>query len=201
MKDRNIDSKKRKMSLVPAIIVFVVICAAIAVQKVIFDGDMGAMFLMLWVVLIPFGMFYGFKASELEDIAVKILAKSLPAVFIMLSVRALIGTWIAAGTTPAVIMVLNSLIQNFSRNGNYFMLYHILLSGTSLGSVGTAGCNDGHWKQPGIPAPVTAGACICGAFGDKMSPMSDTTILASSICGVNIFKHIRHMVYDQVPSI
>ena len=51
MKDRNIDSKKRKMSLVPAIIVFVVICAAIAVQKVIFDGDMGAMFLMLWVVL------------------------------------------------------------------------------------------------------------------------------------------------------
>ena len=65
MKDRNIDSKKRKMSLVPAIIVFVVICAAIAVQKVIFDGDMGAMFLMLWVVLIPFGMFYGFKASEL----------------------------------------------------------------------------------------------------------------------------------------
>ena len=53
MKDRNIDSKKRKMSLVPAIIVFVVICAAIAVQKVIFDGDMGAMFLMLWVVLIP----------------------------------------------------------------------------------------------------------------------------------------------------
>ena len=91
------------MSLVPAIIVFVVICAAIAVQKVIFDGDMGAMFLMLWVVLIPFGMFYGFKASELEDIAVKFTAKSLPAVFIMLSVGALIGTWIAAGTTPAVI--------------------------------------------------------------------------------------------------
>ena len=52
MKDRNIDSKKRKMSLVPAIIVFVVICAAIAVQKVIFDGDMGAMFLMLWVCLL-----------------------------------------------------------------------------------------------------------------------------------------------------
>ncbi len=103
MKDRNIDSKKRKMSLVPAIIVFVVICAAIAVQKVIFDGDMGAMFLMLWVVLIPFGMFYGFNASELEDIAVKFTAKSLPAVFIMLSVGALIGTWIAAGTTPAVI--------------------------------------------------------------------------------------------------
>ena len=52
MKDRNIDSKKRKMSLVPAIIVFVVICAAIAVQKVIFDGDMGAMFLMLWVICV-----------------------------------------------------------------------------------------------------------------------------------------------------
>ena len=53
----------------------------------------------------------------------------------------------------------------------------------------------------GIPAPITAGAVICGAFfGDKMSPMSDTTILASSISEVNIFKHIRHMIYDQVPA-
>lgn len=204
MKDRNIDSKKRKMSLVPAIIVFVVICAAIAVQKVIFDGDMGAMFLMLWVVLIPFGMFYGFKASELEDIAVKFTAKSLPAVFIMLSVGALIGTWIAAGTTPAVIYYGIKFI-----NPKFFLVTAIilcsiisLLSGTSLGSVGTAGvAMMGIGNSLGIPAPVTAGACICGAFlGDKMSPMSDTTILASSICGVNIFKHIRHMVYDQVPS-
>ena len=198
MKDRNIDSKKRKMSLVPAIIVFVVICAAIAVQKVIFDGDMGAMFLMLWVVLIPFGMFYGFKASELEDIAVKFTAKSLPAVFIMLSVGALIGTWIAAGTTPAVIYYGIKFI-----NPKFFLVTAIilcsiisLLSGTSLGSVGTAGvAMMGIGNSLGIPAPVTAGACICGAFfGDKMSPMSDTTILASSICGVNIFKHIRHMV-------
>ena len=159
MKDRNIDSKKRKMSLVPAIIVFVVICAAIAVQKVIFDGDMGAMFLMLWVVLIPFGMFYGFKASELEDIAVKFTAKSLPAVFIMLSVGALIGTWIAAGTTPAVIYYGIKFI-----NPKFFLVTAIilcsiisLLSGTSLGSVGTAGvAMMGIGNSLGIPAHVSA---------------------------------------------
>ena len=76
-----------------------------------------------------------------------------------------------------------------------------LACGTSNGTAGTAGVAlIGIGNSMGIPSPITAGAIICGSyFGDKMSPMSDTTILASSIAEVNIFKHIRHMVYDQIP--
>lgn len=203
MNDKKTENK-RKMTLIPAVLIFAVICAAIAVQKVVFDGDMGAMFLILWIFLIPTGMFFGFGASEMEDVAVKFAAKALPAVFIMLSVGALTSTWIAAGTTPAVIYYGIKLI-----NPRFFLLTALLLtsivamlSGTSMGSVGTVGvAMMGIGNSLGIPAPITAGACICGAFfGDKMSPMSDTTILASSIAEVNIFKHVRHMVYDQVPS-
>ena len=54
----------------------------------------------------------------------------------------------------------------------------------------------------GIPQPYTAGAIISGAyFGDKMSPMSDTTVLASSMAGADLFSHIRYMLYTTVPSI
>lgn len=201
--ERNVQNKQ-EMKLIPAILIFLAIAAAISVQKVVFDGDMGSMFLMLWVVLIPIGIYYGFSATELEDIAIKFTNKALPTVFIMLSVGALISGWIAAGTTPVVIYYGIKIISPKIFLVTAMLLCSVvaLLSGTSYGAAGTAGvAMMGIGNSLGIPAPVTAGAVICGAFfGDKMSPMSDTTILASSISEVNIFWHIKHMVYDQIPA-
>ena len=52
-----------------------------------------------------------------------------------------------------------------------------------------------------IPAPMTAGAIICGAyFGDKMSPLSDSTILAASVAGTDVITHIKHMLWTTVPA-
>ncbi len=196
--------KKREMNFLAAVLLFAIVCAAIAIQKAVFGGDMGAMFFMLWVILIPVGMFFGYSSHEMEEVALKFTQKALGAVFILLAAGALIGCWIASGTTPAIIYYGIKLI-----NPKLFLVTALLLCsvvslfcGTSSGTVGTAGvAMMGIGTSMGIPAPITAGAVICGAFfGDKMSPMSDTTILASSISEVNIFKHIRHMIYDQVPA-
>jgi len=203
MKQENEKKPKKEVSLFAAVLLFVVVCAAIAIQKGVLNGDMGSMFFMLWVVVIPFGLFYGHTSAEMEKAAIDFTCKALPAIFVLLAAGALIGAWIAAGTTPTLIYFGLKFI-----NPKIFLVTAMLLCslvslacGTSNGTAGTAGVAlIGIGNSMGIPSPITAGAIICGSyFGDKMSPMSDTTILASSIAEVNIFKHIRHMVYDQIP--
>lgn len=205
MKEPEKERKERKeMKLLPAVAIFFVIGIAMTFQRLVFKSDMGAMFMILWVLLIPIGIYYGFTAEEMQNVAITFTNKALPAIYISLIVGALMSCWIASGATPAVIYYGIKLI-----NPRFFLVTAMLLcsvvsllSGTSKGSVGTAGvAMIGIGNSLGIPPAVTAGAIICGSFfGDKMSPMSDTTILASAVSGVDIFKHIRHMVYDQVPT-
>ena len=78
-----------------------------------------------------------------------------------------------------------------------------IMTGTSWTTIATIGIAlMGIGDALGIPSPYTAGAIISGAyFGDKLSPMSDTTVLASSIAGADLFSHIRYMLYTTVPSI
>ena len=78
-----------------------------------------------------------------------------------------------------------------------------VMTGTSWTTIATIGIAlMGIGNALGLPAPLTAGAIISGAyFGDKMSPMSDTTVLASSMAGADLFRHIRYMMYTTVPSI
>ncbi len=200
--DKNEQSKK-KLPFSVSLLLFLIVCVAIAIQKVLFKGDMGSMFLMLWVIIIPISMLFGYKSSEMEEAAIRFSSKALAPCFILLSAGALISCWIAAGTTPALIYYGIKLI-----NPKIFLVSTLILCsivslfcGTSSGTIGTAGvAMMGIGNTLGIPAPITAGAVICGAFfGDKMSPMSDTTILASSISEVDIFKHVRYMVLDQLP--
>ena len=184
MKQENEKKPKKDVSLFAAVLLFVVVCAAIAIQKGVLNGDMGSMFFMLWVVVIPFGLFYGHTSAEMEKAAIDFTCKALPAIFVLLAAGALIGAWIAAGTTPTLIYFGLKFI-----NPKIFLVTAMLLCslvslacGTSNGTAGTAGVAlIGIGNSMGIPSPITAGAIICGSyFGDKMSPMSDTTILASA---------------------
>ena len=204
MNDKTKSTQKREMSFPVAILLFLVIGAAIAIQKAVFHGDMGSMFFICWIIVIPVAIYYGFSSHEIEQAAFDFAKKALPPVFILLAAGALIGSWISAGTTPTLIYWGIKMISPkiFLVTTLFLCSIVSLFCGTSSGTVGTAGiAMMGVGAGLGVPAPITAGAVICGAFfGDKMSPMSDTTVLASSISDVNIFKHIRHMIYDQVPS-
>lgn len=122
----------------------------------------------------------------------------MEAVLVLTTVGALIGTWIAGGIVPSIIYygltVMNPQIFLFAA----FVICALtsLSTGTSFGTAGTAGvAMMGIGHSFGIPLPLVAGAVISGAYvGDKMSPLSDTTVMTASLCKVNLIDHIRSMM-------
>ncbi len=146
----------------------------------------------------------GFPWAQIQGAIVHKLTKALPAFFILLAIGLVIGSWMVCGTIPMLVyyglqLVDPALLYFFS-----FVVPVIfsLLTGTSWGSVGAVGIvilgiSQALGGHPGI----TAGAIIGGAFfGDKMSPLSDTTNLAALAAEVDLFDHIRSMTVTTVPS-
>ena len=123
---------------------------------------------------------------------------------ILLTVGMLSGSWMVSGIVPTLIYYGVQIIspQFFLFTSCIICALVSVLSGsswTTIATIGVAFIGIGH--ALGISEAWAAGAIISGAyFGDKMSPLSDTTILASSAAGVDLFRHIRYMVYTTVPS-
>ncbi|TCP92127.1 transporter (NhaC family) [Cricetibacter osteomyelitidis] len=139
----------------------------------------------------------------LEAVSAKI-AKTMPALLILITVGLLIGTWIAGGTIPMMIYYGLAIIDP-----QYIYITALILTaivsvctGTSWGSAGTVGVAF-MGVAMGLDANLsaTAGAVVAGAyFGDKLSPLSDTTNIASAAAGVDLYEHIAHLLYTTLPS-
>ncbi len=146
----------------------------------------------------------GWKWSYIERGIIASITTTLQAILILLATGALIGAWIQAGVIPAMVYYgLGILTPGLFLVATCLICSIVSLStGTSWGTAGTVGIAlIGIGQGLGIPTGVAAGAVISGAyFGDKMSPLSDTTNMASAVAGVNLFEHIRHMVYTVVPT-
>ncbi len=146
----------------------------------------------------------GHSWADLQASIIEGIAKALPAVLILVSVGALIGTWIAAGTIPLLVdLGLKTISPHvFLVTACVISSVISLFTGTSWGTVGTMGIAliaIAHGL--GIPPGAAAGAIVSGAyFGDKLSPLSDTTNLAPIAAGSNLFDHIRHMVWTTAPA-
>jgi len=147
----------------------------------------------------------GYKWKEIERGIVKGISTSLGAMLILLMVGALIGTWILSGTVPAMIyyglQILNPTIF-YAASCIICALVSVSIgsSWTTAGTVGVALI--GIATGLDMSLAITAGAIISGAyFGDKMSPLSDTTNLAPAVAGTDLFTHIRHMAWTTGPSI
>src|SRR5665811_2188859 len=129
---------------------------------------------------------------------------ALKACLILLAVGALIGSWMLAGTAPTVIYFgLGILEPSWFYPATLIICALVAISiGSSWTTAGTVGLAlVGIAQIMGLSAPITAGAIISGAyFGDKMSPLSDTTNLAPAMVGVDLFVHIRHMAWTTGPS-
>lgn len=143
--------------------------------------------------------------KELESKALDTLGVSSQAVLILLIVGALIGIWILNGVVPTMIYYGIEMI-----NPKIFLPVSLVIcsvvsvaTGSSWSTAGTVGIAlIGVGKTLGIPEGMVAGAIVSGAyFGDKMSPLSDTTNLAPAMAGSELFEHIRHMVYTTGPAI
>ncbi len=141
----------------------------------------------------------------IEERIIKSITTSLSALIILFVVGTLIGIWILCGTVPAMIYFGLKLI-----NPSIFLPVACVIcsivsvsTGSSWSTSGTVGIAlIGIGETLGLPSGAVAGAVISGAyFGDKMSPLSDTTNLAPAVAGVNLFDHIRHMLYTSGPAI
>lgn len=148
---------------------------------------------------------YKVKWGTFEEMIKGTVGDASVSILILLLIGMMSSTWMISGVVPTLIYygvqfmspmfflpcacIISSLIS--------------VMTGTSWTTIATIGIALlGIGDALGIPAPYTAGAVISGAyFGDKLSPMSDTTVLASSVAGADLFSHIRYMMYTTVPSI
>lgn len=150
------------------------------------------------------GWLQGYRWKDIESGAFRVLHVAMPSIATLIIVGMLVGTWIASGTVPMLIYLGLELI-----NPSWFLAAAMLMcsmvslaigsSWTTVGTVGLAliGIGDAF----GVPIYWTAGAVVSGAFfGDKISPLSDTTNLSPAVTETNIFDHIRYMMPTTVPA-
>ena len=146
----------------------------------------------------------GYSWSELQEGAIEKISSSLPALMILWAVGLLIGSWVFSGTIPMIIYYGVDLISPQYLVLTAFVIAAIIstVTGTSWGSAGTVGVAImGIAQGLDVNLAATAGAVVAGAyFGDKLSPLSDTTNLAPIAAGSELYEHIRHMFYTTIPA-
>ena len=150
------------------------------------------------------GIYLGLTWEDIREGIFKVIHVALPAVSVLIVVGMIIGIWIASGTVPTIIYYgLKTLSPELFLPAAMVICAVVAVSlGTSWGSVGTVGLalmgiGDGF----DIPMYWTAGAVVSGAFfGDKVSPLSDTTNLAPAVTGTDVFSHIKNMMATTIPA-
>jgi NhaC family Na+:H+ antiporter len=150
------------------------------------------------------GLYLGESWEDMERAMVEGISLALKACLILLAVGSLIGSWMLAGTAPTVIYFgLGILDPSWFYPAALIICAVVAVSiGSSWTTAGTVGLAlVGIAQIMDLSLPITAGAIISGAyFGDKMSPLSDTTNLAPAMVGTDLFVHIRHMAWTTTPS-
>ena len=168
------------------------------------DGSQVALLMGLAVCVFISMVFYRVPWQAFEQQIAKTLGGVAVTILILLAVGMLAGSWMVSGIVPTLIYYGVQLLspQLFLLCACVICALVSLLSGSSWTTIATIGVALlGISHALGINEAVAAGAIISGAyFGDKMSPLSDTTILASSTTGVDLFTHIRYMMFTTMPA-
>ena len=150
------------------------------------------------------GVKFGSKWKTILSGVSKSISSTTPSLIILLLIGALAGTWLLSGIVPAMIyyglQILNPKIFLFATA--IITAIVSLATGSSWSTIATIGIALlGIGQALGLPIGLIGGAIISGAyFGDKMSPLSDTTNLAPAMAGTDLFTHIKYMMYTTIPS-
>jgi len=156
-------------------------------------------------IAIVIGIKNGYKWHDIEKAIINGISLSLGAVLILLAVGSLIGTWLLSGTVPTMIYYgLQILDPSWFYAAACIICGIVALSiGSSWTTAATIGVAlIGIAQGLSLDPAITAGAVISGAyFGDKISPLSETTNLAPAVAGSELFDHIRYMFWTTIPSI
>jgi len=200
----------RDPSLLDALIPVVALIGLIALTIVLFgtgatDGPLQVALLTSAVVAGLVALKNGHTSASLSAAMIGGISTAMGAIFILLAVGALIGTWNLAGTIPTVVSYGIRLLNPAIFYGAVAVICAVvgMVTGSSWTTAGTLGVAFvGMAPVLGVSAPIAAGAVVSGAYmGDKMSPLSETTVLIPSIVGgVTVNQHIRGMLWTVGPS-
>ncbi len=176
----------------------------VIIAVVLSGNDIGIALLLGLFVLVAYGLIIGFKWQFIQDALVEGGKSVLVAVIIMIFVGITIGVWMISGTVPSLLYYGLKLLSPAVFLPVAFILCGLtsLATGTAWGTAGTMGVAlMGVAYGMGMPLPLAAGCIVSGAhIGDKLSPLSDTTLLASASTGTDLFDHIISMLYTTVPA-
>ena len=202
-------SDKKKASVILAIIPILFLVGLLYMNVQLFEDSLGGANQIALLVAAALATFIGFNLGyswkEILDGIIKSITSSLSAVLILLLIGALAGTWLISGIVPTMVYYGLQIMSP-----TYFLVATVLVcsivsvaTGSSWSTVATVGIALlGIGDALGIDKPMVAGAIISGAyFGDKMSPMSDTTNLAPAMAGTDLFTHIRYMTITTIPTL
>jgi NhaC family Na+:H+ antiporter len=204
------DYKYKKPSLFQALIPIIFLIVALFINVRIFgdsalDGSNQVILLLSAAVGSLVAIRLGMKWDEIQTGIVNTISSAMSSILILLLIGALAGTWLLSGIVPAMIYYGLQIL-----NPTIFLLAACIVcsivsiaTGSSWTTAATVGIAlMGIGKALGIDAGMIAGAVLSGAyFGDKMSPLSDTTNLAPAMAGTDLFTHIRYMTITTIPSI
>ncbi len=194
-------------AVLPIIFFFSLLIYGLFIHPVFFDGGRLPVEVLVLMAL-SFNAAYllsqGYKWEEIQQKVITKVGESVPILLILLAVGLLIGSWIVCGTIP---MLINYGIEIIDADWIYLFAFIIciifsMLTGTSWGSAGTIGVvMMGIAEINEANLAITAAAIIGGSFfGDKMSPLSDTTNVVALATDTPIYDHIRSMLYTTGPA-
>ncbi len=188
------------LSLVPVAVVMTILGLAIS----LLEASPHLPLIAGSVVVVLIGRTLGYRWKTLQEGIVKGISIGLPSILILLSIGILIGSWLAGGVVPLLVTYGLQLLTP-----EVFLVACCLIcavvsvvtgsSWTTAATIGVALIGVAEGLE--VSRAMTAGAIVSGAyFGDKLSPLSDTTNLAAGVAEVPLFEHIRHMLWTTVPS-
>ncbi|PID95616.1 MAG: Na+/H+ antiporter NhaC [Bacteroidetes bacterium] len=192
-----------------AIVPIIILIALLTINVLLFEDTLGG---ANQIALLLAAAIAGIIANKLgytwkfvRGKIVETIGSSMPSILILLIIGSLAGTWMISGVVPVMIYYGLDII-----NPHLFLFTAVIVSavvsvstGSSWSTIATIGVAlIGIGKAIGINEAVSAGAIISGAyFGDKVSPLSDTTNLAPAMAGTDLFTHIYYMLYTTIPSL
>ncbi|SDH74200.1 Na+:H+ antiporter, NhaC family [Alteribacillus persepolensis] len=197
--------KYRSPSFFMSICLILVITTVLGVSILRFETSPQVPIVIAAIIVAVYGYTLGYKWKDLEKAMVKGISAGIPPILILCMIGIIIGIWTMNGTVPTMAYYgLNLLSPQFFLVSSVILCIIVsVMTGSSWSAISTIGVAlMGVSYGMDISPAMTAGAIVCGAvFGDKLSPLSDTTNLASAIGKVDIFEHIRHMLWTTIPAL
>lgn len=203
MKEKKQIREKKKTTFALAVLPIIAMILLLGIGYAVMGLSAEVLMLVSAAVAAVIAIYLGYSWDEIMDSIVGKLSKTMPAIFILIIVGFLIGTWMIGGTIPMMVYYGLKVINPSFLVVTAFLVTSVvsICTGTSWGSAGTIGVAlMGIAAGLGAPLPIVAGAVVSGAyFGDKMSPLSDTTNLAPIAAGSKLYDHIGHMLWTTGP--